>query len=175
MLKEKELRNFKTNMRCVNKITLEDVKNTIESKAHMIQLPVAFYNEEIKKGGMLNSHVIDCLVVYHPEHHSDYIKFAISIENSVVSISEFGESKNQRKLNNRQGAGAAMKAGIHTANINAEKGSGIGGALTTGALIGGVKILKSLGGSKVKKQAEEEYYSMLISILNEIIYNLSES
>lgn len=168
MLKEKELRNFRENTRCVNNMRLADVKVAIESKARIRQLPVAFYNEQIKKGGMLNSSVVDCLVVYHPEHRNDYIKFAISIEDSIISIKEFGESKNQKKLNNRHGASDVMRAGINQANKNAERGASIGGVLTAGALLSGAKMLKSIGGSKEKKHAEDEYYLMLLSIFNEI-------
>lgn len=169
MLKEKELRNFRSNVKCANNMTLADVKNAVESKALTLQLPVAFCSEQIKKGGMLNSSIVDCLVIYHPEHRSDYIKFAISIENSFIYINEFGESKNQKKLNNRQGAGAVMKAGLQQANKNAERGASVGGTLTAGVLISGAKMLKSLGGSKARQQEEEKYYAMLMSIFNEIV------
>lgn len=168
MLKERELRNFMPNIKCTGNVTLVYIKSVIEMKALEYHIPVAFYDEQIKKGGMLNFSAMDCLVVYHPDHRNDYFKFAISVENSIISISEFGESKNQKKLNSRQDAGATVKAGWNQANKNAERGVSVGGVLTTGVLVGGTKMLMSLGGSKQKQQVENEYYSLLRSIFSEI-------
>lgn len=169
MLKTNDLRSLRPNVKCKENVTLECIKKKIEEKAHARQIPVAFYDEQIKMGGMMNSSVADCFVVYHPDNRSTYIKFAVLVENSVVSIFDFGESKNQKKLDARQGAGASIKAGLKQANKNAEKGAMVGGALAMGALAGGVRMLKSFGGSKTKQQAEQEYYSILISIFDEVI------
>lgn len=78
-------------------ITLEAIKRRITLIAERHAIPVAFLNDQVKFGGLFNSSVEDCLVVYHPDHRNDYIKFCILVTRqgryAFVEVNEFGHSK----------------------------------------------------------------------------------
>lgn len=173
MIKEKELREFRPTYKYTdgNAITLQTIQNALEDKANEYQVPIAFYEEQIKFGGMLSSSTVDCIVLYHPEHRNDYYKVAISIKRqgtiAFVSTNEFGESKNMKKLGARAGAGAAMKYGIK--NIGGGDKGVPGLSLVGGAIGGAVGLLRSIGGSKAKQEAENYYYGAVLQIIEEVI------
>ena len=121
---------------------------------------------------MLSSSIVDCIVLYHPEHRNDYYKIAISIKRqgtmAFISAYEFGESKNLKKLGARAGAGAAMKYGLK--NIGGGDKGVPGLSLVGGAVGGAVGLLRSVGGSKAKQEEENYYYGAVVQILDEVIH-----
>lgn len=173
MLKEKDLREFRPTYRYPNGtgITLQSIQNAIRNKANQYQIPVAFASEKIKSGGMLNSTVEDCLILYHPEHQKDYYNIAISIKRqgtmAFVSANDFGESKNLKKINAKSAAGSALKQGWKNAGKEGNWSPGM--SLVSGAIGGAVGALRSLGGSKGKQEEENNYYGALMQILDEVI------
>lgn len=174
MIKEKELREFRPTYKYSDgtEITLQTIQNALEDKANEYQIPIAFYEEQIKYGGMLSSSMVDCIVLYHPEHRNDYYKIAISIKRqgtmAFISAYEFGESKNLKKLGARAGAGAAMKYGLK--NISGGDKGVPGLSLVGGAIGGAVGLLRSVGGSKAKQEQENYYYGAITQIIDEVIH-----
>jgi len=176
MLKEKDLNEIRPTFRYPNgqEITLGNIQNALADCAAGYQIPVAFSNDQIKSGGLLNSSVDDCLIMYHPDHVKDYYKIAISVKRqgtmAFVSTYQFGESKNGNKLNAGASAKADLKAGWKNANAMASAGgNNIGMELMKGVAKGAAKGILSLGGSKAKKEEEQFYYSAIIQILNDVI------
>lgn len=173
MLKDKDLREFRPTYRYSNgkEITLQTLQNAIKDIAMQYQIPVAFYNDQIKSGGVFNSQVTDCIVIYHPEHRNDYYKIAISVQYqgtmAFVSAQDFGESKNLKKLNARGAAGSALKQGWNNAGREGNWSPGM--SLVGGAIGGTVGVIRSLGGSKAKQEEENRYYGALVQILDEVI------
>ena len=163
MLKEKDLSTIVTLSK--NQRTLSEIKMIIENYAQNNGIDLAIESDQIKRGGMLNSSIADCLIIYHPSHRRDYYNFALSDEGTSFVLYNFGESKNQKKLNNRQAGANTFSAGYKQANKNAAEGKMVGMALGTGALIGGIKALSSIGGSKAKQQEEDAYYSQIIEMV----------
>lgn len=151
-------------------INLDTIKSAIQNAAAQYGVPVTFANDQLKVGGLLNSETRPCLIVCHPEHLKDYFKFVISIhQNSgmtFINCSTFGQSKNMNKLVARKQAGAVMKQGIKNALKEGNWSPGL--SLTTGALISGAKALQSLGGSKAKKEAEQNYYDAILAIFEQL-------
>lgn len=177
MIKEKELRESGPAYQCVNgrEITLQTIQNAIDDKAKAYEIPVSFYDDQIKYGGMLNSSLVDCIVLYHPEHRNDYLKMVISIKRqgtmAFISIHEFGESKNMKKLGARAGAGAAAKAGLKSIGGLTQGAPGVSraiGGIVGGSIGGAVGLLRSVGGSKAKQEEENYYYGAVAQILNEV-------
>mgnify|MGYP007003918104 CR=1 FL=1 len=153
-------------------VSLSGIVEKIEEFANEYQIPVAFAPDQIKYGGLFNSRVIDCMILFHPEHPKDYFKFAISIdymgESACVSVNDFGESKNLKKLATRENAKKNAKTGAKFGLLKAENGSEMAAALYVlgkGAL-GGVL---SLGGTKAKQAEENNYYEAIQLMLDEIV------
>lgn len=151
-------------------ITLDTVRSAIQNTAAKYGVPVTIADDQLKVGGLLNSETRPCLLVCHPEHIKDYFKFVISLhQNSgmtFINCDTYGTSKNMNKLAARKAAGAAMKQGFK--NSLKEGNWSPGMSLTAGALVSGAKALQSLGGSKAKKEAEQNYYDAIMSIFEEL-------
>ena len=178
MIKEKDLREFRKTYQYPDgtAITLQTIQNALEDKANEYQIPIAFYDEQIKSGGMLSSSIVDCIVLYHPEHRNDYYKIAISIKRqgtmAFVSSYEFGESKNMKKLGARAGAATAMKSGLKGIGGVTQGAPGVSraiGGIIGGSIGGAVGLLRSIGGSKSKQEEENYYYGAITQILDEVI------
>lgn len=176
MIKEKELLELRPEYRYMQgqEITLDKIQNAIQNKALSYQIPVGFYNDQIKTGGLLDSQTMECLVLYHPEHKNDYYKIVVSIKRqgtvAFVSAKRLGESKNLKKLDARHGAASAVRTGWNNAGkIASEGGSNIGLSLGAGLLAGAVKSLEGIGGSKKKQEEENQYYSIILQILDNVI------
>lgn len=78
MIKADELREFRpvVRYRDGNQITLQTVQEAIKDCAQGMGIPVAFYTDQVKSGGMFNKTIEDCIVLYHPEHQYDYFKIS---------------------------------------------------------------------------------------------------
>ncbi len=174
MLKDKDLKELRPTYKYMNgaNITLPSIQNALADTSNRYQIPIAFYRDQIKTGGLLNSKVNDCLVLYHPAHRKDYCKVAISISRqgtmAFVRTDEFGTSKNMSRLSARSAAVGSLKTGWRNANRagNYSPGMSLVGGLT-GAAIGG---LRAIGGSRAKQEEENLYYGALLSILDEVIH-----
>ena len=99
MIKADTLREFRPSVRYKDGsgITLQTVQEAIKDCAQGMGIPVAFYSDQVKSGGLFNSSVEDCIVMYHPEHQNDYFKFCIRVGRqgtyAFVSVNDFGQSK----------------------------------------------------------------------------------
>jgi hypothetical protein len=166
MIKADELREFRPQVRYQNGegITLMTVQEAIKDCAMKMGIPVAFRWDQVKSGGLFNSSVEDCLVIYHPEHERDYFKFCIRVRRqgvyAFVDINEFGESKQMNKAYRselaKEGAKGYLKAGDEY-----EAGK------MAGKVIGG--LIGSLGKSKAKLEEEQMYYQCVFDIFDEIV------
>lgn len=82
MIKADELREFRPVVRYQNGegITLSTVQEAIKDCAMKMGIPVAFTSDQVKSGGLFNSSVEDCIVMYHPQHERDYFRFCIRVK-----------------------------------------------------------------------------------------------
>lgn len=168
MIKEKELRDFRPDYQYENgrEITLDLVREKLETAMQNAGAPIAFERDQIKTGGMFNSNTVECLVMYHPEHAKDYFNFCIFIvyegNDAVVCVREYGQSKQMDKAYRSEIAKKGVKDYFRA---DAEDYSAIGNAI--GSAIGGA--LGSIGKSKKKLEAEKMYYSLVHEVLDEVI------
>ncbi len=159
MIKADELREFRPQVRYQNGegITLGTVQDAIKDCADKMGIPVVFTNDQVKSGGLFNSSIEDCVVMYHPEHERDYFRFCIRVKRqgvyAFVTINDFGQSKQMNKASyeknykeNRQGKDMSYKIG-----------SMIGQGIMT------------LGKNKAKLEEEQMYYQCVFDIFDEII------
>lgn len=138
-------------------ITLQVVQDAIEECAQTMGIPVAFYDEQVKSGGLFNSAVEDCIVLYHPEHRNDYFKFCIRVGRqgtyAFVSVNDFGQSKQMAKAERAEFAKQDRKGKPMSYKMGSIIGAGIA----------------NIGKSKQKLEEEQMYYQCVFDIFDEII------
>lgn len=162
MIKADELREFRPTVRYANGdgINLGTVYQAINDCAMNMGIPVAFKSDQVKSGGLFNSVVEDCLVLYHPQHEKDYYNFCIRVSHqgniAFVSVNDFGNSR----LEGNAGSKAYLKDTMRNGS----------GAEKVGALIGaGARRLIKGGANKQKMEQEQQYYACLVDIFDQII------
>lgn len=159
MIKADSLREFRPSVRYKDGdgITLRTVQEAIKDCAQGMGIPVAFCNEQVKSGGLFNSSVEDCIVMYHPEHQNDYFKFCIRVEHqgtyAFVSVNDFGQSKQIAKADRAEFAKQDRKGKSMSYKVGSMIGSGIA----------------NIGKSKQKLEEEQRYYQCVVDIFDEII------
>ena len=159
MIKEDELREFRpvVRYRDGSEITLQAVQNALEAAANSIGIPVAFYEDQVKSGGIFNKTIENCIVLYHPEHQYDYFKFCIRIATegsyAFISCNDFGQSKQMNKADRVE----AYKEDRRGKSMSYKVGSIIGQGIS------------SIGKSKQKLEEEQNYYNCISDILDDVI------
>lgn len=159
MIKADYLREFRPTIRYNDgyDITLQIVQEALEDSAQKKGVPVAFYNDQIKSGGLFNSSVEDCIVMYHPEHKNDYFKFCIRVtvqgSYAFISVNDFGQSKQMSKA----GYAENYKADRQGKSMSYKIGSMVGQSIMT------------IGKSKHKLEEEQMYYECISDIFDEVI------
>lgn len=162
MIKSKELTQYQPILRYADGsgMNLATIQNALMAQAANYQIPVQFYSDQIKEGGLLSSASTDCIVMFHPQHQNDYIKYVISIKRqgtmAFVAVDNYGHSKNNAKSS----ALSDLKTSIFSKDTN-ESAAALGRAFANG--------LKSLGGKKSKKEEEQMWYSAMSEIIGNVI------
>ncbi len=159
MLKADQLREFRPTYRYQNgdDINLQTIQVALKDTAQKYGIPVSFSSDKVKSGGLFNSEVEDCLVLYHPEHPSDYFRFAIRVKRqgvmAFVTVNDYGNSSQMAKYARSE------------ANKEARKGQSLsfklGNAVSSG--------LMNMGKNRSKLEQEQMYYDALIAIFDEMI------
>ena len=162
MIKEKDLREMRPQVRYRNgqNITLQVLQNAIRGCAQENGIPVAFKSEQIKYGGLIGGNVVDCIVLYHPEHGTDYFNIAIQVKHqgnyAFVSVNYFGNSRLLGNLGSREYLANTLKNGSDADRL--------------GALIGaGIRRVVKGGHNSQKLEEEQNWYSMVSDIFDDII------
>lgn len=121
-------------------ITLETTQILLQNKADENGIPIAFHNDTLTTGSLFNRQKEDVLVLYNPEHESDYLHFLIRITHqgnyAFLDIFKVGGSKNYAMSNK---AGNSMAIGL----------------------------LNLATGLTNKLEAEENYYTILSDCMSE--------
>lgn len=134
-----------------NNVNLITIREAIQNQADENGIPVAFNEETLKVGGLLSKEREDILIMYNPEHSSDYLRFAIRVKHqgkyAFMQVYNLGGSVNFKHEN--------------TSDIfKADGGISVGGM--------GRSILNSIGGHRAKLEAEENYYTILRDCLENV-------
>ena len=159
MIKADELREFRPVVRYQNGegITLSTVQEAIKDCAMKMGIPVAFTSDQVKSGGLFNSSVEDCIVMYHPQHERDYFRFCIRVKRqgmyAFVSVNDFGKSSQMAKADRAEFAAADRKGKSMSYKF---------GSLATQGLM-------NIGKSKQKLEEEQMYYQCVFDIFDEIV------
>ena len=142
-------------------LTLSDLQEDIRSSAEEFGIAISFGKGQLQAGGAFNKTVQDCLIIFHPEHPYDYFRKATTVRNQgnmyYVSVYYYGRSK---QIGNAQAAVAAKD------NLKEGLWGGGGGWAIAGAARAG---LKSIGGNKLKLQAEYDYYHALARVFDDAL------
>ena len=129
-----------------NNVNLVTIREAIQSQADENGIPVAFSEAQLKVGGLFSSEREDILIMYNPQHASDYLRFAIRVLH--------------------QGKYAFM----HIYNLGGSKNFGDANMAASGGTLGTLrKIGNAFGGHNQKLQAEENYYTILRDCLENVV------
>ncbi len=116
-------------------VNLVTVREAIQEQADENGIPVAFSEADLKVGGLFSKEREEILIMYNPQHPSDYLRFAIRIMHqgkyAFMHVYNLGGSKNFRDDNVAAG-GSTLR-----------------------------KFANAIGGHNQKLQAEENYYTIL--------------
>lgn len=168
MIKEKELREMRPQVRFKDgaDLTLETLQAAIQDHADNYGIPVAFYTDQIKYGGLIGGTVTDCIVLYHPEHEKDYFKLAIQIKHqgsyAFLSVHDFGSSKLMDNQASHDFMVSTIKNSWHDKNSN--------GSEAVGAVIGaGLRRIVKGGRNNQKLEEEQNWYTMISDIFDDLL------
>lgn len=162
-IKAKELQQFRPIIRYSNgdDVTLARLEQELTIAARAIELPVMIEQADVSYGLLQGS--VPCLVLTHPDHQYDYLKFCVQIRmqgsNALVSVHTFGNSRQLKKeaiANERTGAGTALLFG---------GAAGIGYALGAGLR----KAANAVGKNRSSLEIERLWYAQVSEIFDQII------
>ena len=112
MFKRKEVEEMRDTVyyKDGDEITFGSVQNALAAQASEARLPMAFRMDHIKEGALMGD-TTPCLVVFHPEHPTDYYNMLITIGRqgayALGSVYAAGKSKQMGKFN-RSTVGKSM-------------------------------------------------------------------
>lgn len=157
MIKEKELQQGRQiRFKNGDGVTLGAVQEKLADMADQNAMPVAFRDDQIKFGGLIGGSVEDCVILYHPQHQKDYYNFVIRVKRqgnyAFLNVNQIGVSKMGGKVYGAEAAKAARKG----QSMSFKVGSMIGSAIV------------SAGKSRSKLEEEENWYTIIGDILDEI-------
>ena len=125
-----------------NNVNLVTVREAIQEQADENGIPVAFDEGQLKVGGLFSSEREDILIMYNPQHATDYLRFAIRVMHqgkyAFMHVYNLGGSKNFYDDNVASG-GSTMR-----------------------------KLANAISGHNQKLQAEENYYTILRDCLENV-------
>lgn len=172
MIQEKDLQELRPQAKYENgkNITLHTIQAAASKAAQERDIPVAFYTDQVKSGGFGGS-VENCLILYHPDHPKDYFSISVRIkyqeDYAFISMDTLGVSKLMKAEAIRKQINATAKEGINYRGYNLIERAA-GGAAIVGAGIVGVRHLVKGKSDKEKLEVEQEWYSIVCNLLNEI-------
>ncbi len=159
MIKIDDLREFRPKYRFEDGVdmSLEVIKEALQLEANRIGIPIAFYADQVKSGGLFTRQIEDCLVMYHPDHRNDYFTFCIRVQHqgsmAYVSVNDFGSSKQMDKFTRAELAKQDRQGKEMSYKIGSMIGSG----------------LRNMGKSKQKLEEEQNYYDAIQCMLDRVI------
>lgn len=159
MIKADELHEFRPQVRFPNGegITLSTVQDAITECAANMGIPVAFKSDQVKSGGMFNSTVDDCIILYHPEHEKDYYRFCVRVKHqgkyAFVTINDIGHSKQIGKA--------------RVAEFSKEDRKGKDLSYKVGSILSSAVL--AAGRNAQKLEEEQMYYQCISDIFDEIV------
>ena len=78
-------------------ITLSMIRQKLEEiNEEEYEMPIRFYYEQIKSGGLFNSSIEECLILENEEHSDDYFKYCITTrkqgKKTIIMMYYYGRS-----------------------------------------------------------------------------------
>lgn len=137
-------------------VSLESIQSRLTAEANSIGVPVTFYHDQVKAGGLLNKTVDDCIVMHHPDHKSDYYWFCFRVQRqgnmAFVHINIGGTSKQVGKQAHAEFAKEDRKGKELSYKIGSLIGQGI----------------RTIGMNKQKLEEEQNYYAAMHHIIDQV-------
>lgn len=158
MIKADELEEFRPRKGYMDgaNVSLASIQSRLTAEANNIGIPLAFYQDQVKSGGLLNKKIDDCLVMHHPDHKSDYFYFCFRVQRqgsmAFVCIDITGVSKQVGKQAHAEFAREDRKGKELSYKIGSLIGQGI----------------RTIGMNKQKIEEEQNYYAAITHIIDQV-------
>ena len=140
-----------------NNVSLDSIQARLTAEANNIAVPVAFYHDQVKSGGLLNKTVEECLVMHHPDHKSDYYLFTFRVQRqgniAFVCSDITGVSKQVGKQAHAEFAKQDRKGKELSYKIGSLIGQGI----------------RTIGLNKQKLEDEQNFYAAMHHIIDQVL------
>lgn len=124
-------------------VNLAVISNLLQEEADSNGIPVAFREDTVKVGGMFSGQQEPILIMYNPQHATDYLRFALRVQHQ------------------------GRYAFLHIYNLGGSKNYGHANAAAAGSTFR--KMANAFGGHNSKLQAEEQYYQILQDCISNIV------
>ena len=164
MLKENDLTHIRqTRFRNGDGVTLDFLQDELIQATGTYKIPVSFAKDQVQSGGRFERKVIkDCLMMFHPEHGSNYNYYVFTITRqgtyAFVDVYLAGNSK----YGATQNAKNSILSGSFSSLSIYDKGYVIGTLI--GNAMGGT-LFKN---SKSEHEIEKNWYMMIEDVLKDI-------
>ena len=123
-------------------VNLSVLRDALQEQCDSNGIPVAFQDDTLKTGSFFNPQSEDVLILYHPDHSTDYLRFMLRVtyqgKYAFLDVFKVGGSKNFARDN---------KASRST----------------------GQMLFNMLSGHATKLQEEENYYTILEDCFQNIL------
>lgn len=137
-------------------VTLKNIQTAVTDLAKQNGVPVAFYTDDAKDGGLFGN-TYTALVAYHPEHRHDYFNMAMILtkQGNYGSVAVFaaGKSKQMNKFARSEAAKEMRRGQSMSFKVGSMVASG----------------LMNMGKNKQKLQEEQMYYEIILGIIGEAL------
>ena len=176
-IKKNELIEFMSPIRYPEKVEFEAIRHMLIDKAAEYEIPLSVRLDEISYGTILNPSTMPCLVVYHPDHPTDYLGLCITRsltgKYSTITVYSIGSSPQLYNENTSIFDGSGLTGALLGKVWGGERGKDIT-ASSIGWSIGrsiGMAIRKgsiAMTSTPMALEQEKTWYSILNEIIEDI-------
>lgn len=138
-------------------LTISDVKSALEEKIREHGINAIVTREQVKSGGIFNSNVDDCLLIYHRDHQKDYFNHLIIMkkQGNFTYLSTYGCGKS--KQIGKQARSDFAKDDRKGKSVSYKLGSVV------------ASTIASVGLNKNKVEEENMYYDSINFVIDEVV------
>lgn len=161
-------------------ITYNDLKNALQSRIDEYGVPVAMDSGEISYG--IFSPSVECLTLYHPEHHNDYYDFCLIIKplgkTCTIEAYSYGKSTQMSREAFAENTKVFDGSGVGNTALGLLSGGAIGAGFAIGSAVTGIakaggkaiaKGINALMRDPAALEQEKAWYDAIFSVFNDVI------
>lgn len=161
-------------------LTYDDLKNALQNCIDEYGIPATMDSGEISYG--LFSRSVNCLTLYHPEHHYDYFDFCFIIKpmgkTCMIETYSYGKSTQISREAFAENTRVFDGSGVSGTAVGILRGGAIGAGFAIGSAVTGIvkaggkaiaKGINALMRDSAALEQEKAWYDAILSVFNDVI------